>query len=70
MHDGRGRLGLAASSAAFMPEHRELRRRAPEVRDPRPHEVEHVAVDAELLVERTDRRDRPSSMWVTKRGNP
>ena len=32
-------------------------RRLLEVRHPRAHEVEHLAVDAELVVERTDRGD-------------
>ena len=52
------RLRVAASSAAFMPEHGEVgAAHCVEVRHPRAHEVEHVTVEAELVVERPDRGD-------------
>ena len=56
--------GLAASSAAFMPSTR-ARWGSAEVGHPRRHEVEHprwwvaAAVDAEMLVQATDRGDGP-----------
>ena len=54
----RRRLRVGGELRRVHPEHREVRGRAAEVRHPRAHEVEHVAVDAELVVERADRGDR------------
>ena len=57
VHDRGGRGGVGRELVLVHPEDREAGRCHPEVRHPRPHEVEDVAVDAQLVVEGTDRGD-------------
>ena len=53
-HPGRGVCG---ELVRVHPEHSEVCWRSAEVRDPRTHQIEHVAGDPKVVVESTDRRD-------------
>jgi hypothetical protein len=46
------------------PEHGEVPWRDAEVRDPRTHQIEHVAGDPKFVIEGAE-----SSRWVTRRGH-
>ena len=58
MHDPRGRLRIRGELLCIETEDGEVGGRVSEVRHPRAHEVEDVALHIEFVVERADRRDR------------
>jgi len=58
VHDPSTCLPVGAQFFVVHAEHGQVRGRSAEVGDPRAHEVEHVTVHAQLVVQRADRCDR------------
>jgi hypothetical protein len=59
VHHALGQRRVGGELAGVEPEPDEPARRLREVGDPRRHEVEHLAVESELVIERPDGGDGP-----------